>query len=80
MISSGMIWPEINRQVKEEIKTGNILANLIFKLNFDKNQVSLILDAVNEDEKEDQKFQIDDMYLTNFDPVVKVEIDLTTSA
>lgn len=56
MISSGMSWSEINRQVKEERKTGNILANLIFKLNFDKNQVSLILDAVNEDEKEDSKF------------------------
>lgn len=38
------------------------------------------MDAVNEDEEEDQKFQIDDQYLNNFDPVMRVEIDLGISA
>jgi len=36
--------------VKEEQKAGNPLANLIFKLSLDKNQVTLILDGTNEDD------------------------------
>lgn len=36
--------------VKEEKKSGNPLANLIYKINFEKNSVTLLLDAVNEDE------------------------------
>jgi len=42
--------------------------------------ISLILDAVNEDDELDQMFQIDDQYLTNFDPVMKVDVDITISA
>ncbi len=57
--------------VKEEKKAGNPFANLIFKLNLDKNSVTLILDAAT-DEEESQ--------YANFDPVVKVDIDLNITA
>jgi predicted ribosome quality control (RQC) complex YloA/Tae2 family protein len=60
--------------VKEEKKNGNPLANLIHKINFEKNQVSLLLDAVNEEED-----TLEDRF-TNFDPVMKVEVDLHISA
>lgn len=80
MTNSGISWSEINRQIKEERKQNNELANMIYKVDFSKASMSLILDAVMEDEEEDQKFQIDDVYLTNFDPVVKVDVDLSISA
>jgi hypothetical protein len=80
MTNSGLSWGEINRQIKDERKSGNVLANMIFKLNLEKNNVSLILDAVMEDEEEDKKFQIEDVYLNNFDPVMKIDIDLLISA
>lgn len=68
------------RMIKEEKKAGNPLANLIYKMNFEKNSVTLILDAVNEDDDNDQaEFSIDDKF-TNFDPVMKVDIDLHISA
>lgn len=52
MTNSGIGWAEIQRQIKEERKSNNNpLANMIHKLNFEKNIVSLILDAVNEDEE-----------------------------
>jgi len=53
MLNSGISWNEIQRQVKEERKSNNPLANLIFSLNLEKNQVSLILDAVDEDAERD---------------------------
>ena len=53
---------------------------MIYKVDFEKHTISLILDSVMEDEEEDQKFQIEDVYLTNFDPVLKVDIDLNISA
>jgi hypothetical protein len=56
MINSGIPWDEINRQVKEERKANNVLANLIFKINLEKNQISLMLDAVNEDDEVDKMF------------------------
>lgn len=59
MINSGISWREITRQIKEERKANNQLANLIFKMDLERNQVSLILDAVNEDEDQDKMFQID---------------------
>ena len=80
MTNSGISWSEITRQIKEERKRNNDLANMIYKIDFEKQSMSLILDAVMEDEEEDQKFQIDDVYLTNFDPVVKVDVDLSISA
>lgn len=49
-------------------------------MNLEKNQVAIILDAVNEDPDEDEKFLIDDQYLTNFDPVMKIDIDIQLSA
>jgi hypothetical protein len=57
---------------KEEKKAGNPLANLIYKLNLDKNSVTLILDA-NANEEEENAY-------ANFDPVVKVDVDLHISA
>ena len=57
MTNSGIGWAEIQRQIKEERKSNNNpLANMIHKLNLEKNQVSLILDAVNEDEEMEQMF------------------------
>jgi ribosomal protein S1 len=51
MTNSGISWAEINRQVKEERKGNNPLANMILNMDLEKNQISLILDAVNEDEQ-----------------------------
>ena len=73
MQTSGISWNDIQRMFKEEKKNGNPLANLIQKINFEKNQVVLLLDAVNEDDDLDEKF-------TNFDPVMKVDVDLNISA
>ena len=56
MLNSGISWSEIQRQIKEERKAGNVLANLIYKLALDKGSVQLMLDAVMEDEEEDKKF------------------------
>ncbi len=78
MISSGISWVDINRMVKEERKSGNALANLIYDINFDKNTVSLILDAV--DEADANSVQIEDKFLDNFDQVMRVDIDLSISA
>ena len=78
MISSGISWVDINRMVKEERKSGNALANLIYDINFDKNTVSLILDAV--DESDANSVQIEDKFLDNFDQVMRVDIDLSISA
>jgi len=78
MVNSGISWNDINRMIKDERKVNNPLANLIFKLNLEKNQVSLILDGFNEDD--DHLIEIDDHYMSNFDAVMKVEIDLSISA
>jgi len=56
MTNSGISWKEIERQIKEERKANNPLANLVYKMNLEKNQISLILDAVNEDETEDSMY------------------------
>jgi len=56
MQNSGISWAEINRQVKEERKANNPLANMIYKLHLDKNGVSLLLDAVDEDESAESMF------------------------
>ncbi len=58
MISSGISWSDVNRMVKEERKANNQFANLIYSINFDKNSVSLMLDAV--DESDENGLQIDD--------------------
>ena len=52
MVNSGIGWNDIQRMVKEEQKQGNILANMIHKMNFDKNYITLLLDSVNEDEED----------------------------
>jgi len=78
MLSSGIGWDDITRMIKEERKAGNPLANLIYKINFEKNVVSLILDAV--DESERNQIEIEDHLLSNFDPVMKIEVDLGVSA
>jgi predicted ribosome quality control (RQC) complex YloA/Tae2 family protein len=66
MISSGISWSDINRQIKAERKQGNPLANLIHEINFDKNQASLLLDGVDEDE---EMSIIDDKFVNNENPV-----------
>jgi len=66
MVTSGISWNDIARMVKDEKKAGNPLANLIHKLNLEKNQVTLLLDAADEDE--------------NAEPVMKVDIELNISA
>ena len=78
MISSGISWADINRMVKEERKANNPFASLIYKINFDKNTVSLMLDAVDEDDP--VGIQVDDQFIDNFDAVAKVDIDLGISA
>jgi hypothetical protein len=74
MQSSGISWTDIGRMVKEEKKAGNPLANLIYKLNLDKNSVTLILDAANEEDDSANSM------FANFDPVMKIDIDLYISA
>ena len=64
--------------VKEERKANNPFANLIYEINFEKNTVSLMLDAV--DENDENGLQIDDEFVSNFDQVMRVDIDLGISA
>lgn len=61
--------------VKEEKKAGNPLANLIYKLALDKNSVTLILDAANEEDEDSLGGAF-----ANFDPVVKVDVDINITA
>jgi len=77
MLTSGISWSDINRQIKAERKQGNPLANLIYDINFEKNQCSLLLDAVDEDE---ETSIIDDKFLNNENPVIKVDVDLSITA
>lgn len=69
----------MTRMVKEEKKGGNPLANLIHKINFEKNSVTLLLDALNEDDANAYDFSVDEKF-TTFDPVMKVDVDLLISA
>jgi hypothetical protein len=78
MVHSGISWSDITRMIKEERKTGNPLANLIYQMDFNKNSVALMLDAVDEDDE--HIIEVDDKFLSNFDPVMKVDIDLAISA
>ena len=64
--------------VKEERKANNPFASLIYDINFEKNSVSLMLDAV--DESDENGLQIDDEFVSNFDQVMRVDIDLSISA
>lgn len=78
MQTSGISWNDIQRMVKEEKKAGNPLADLIYKMNFEKNSVTLMLDACNEEDAENE-FAVDEKF-ENFDPVVRVDVDLHISA
>lgn len=78
MMNSGISWQQMEAMIKEERKANNPLANLIYRINFEKNTVSLMLDAV--DEEDEVGIQIEDHYLSNFDQVMRVDIDLTISA
>lgn len=62
MISSGISWSDINRQIKAERKANNPLANLIHSIDFEKNQAALLLDAFDEDE---EASIMDDKFLNN---------------
>ena len=44
MVTSGISWIDIGRMIKEERKNGNVLANMIHKINLDKNFAVLLLD------------------------------------
>ena len=81
MIISGIAWTDITRMVKEEKKQNNPLANLIFKLHLDKSYVTLLLDALNEDEDEmsSTSYALDEKF-TNWDPVTTVDVDLNITA
>jgi predicted ribosome quality control (RQC) complex YloA/Tae2 family protein len=80
MVSSGISWTEIERMVKEERKRGNPFANLIYKLDFEKNTVSLMLDAFDEEDPMSALIEVEEHLISNFDPVMKVDIDLGISA
>lgn len=80
MISSGISWLEIERMVKEERKKGNPFANLIFKMDLEKGVVSLMLDAFDEEDPMSNEIEVDDKHLSNFEPVMKVDIELGISA
>lgn len=80
MVSSGISWMEIERMVKEERKRGNPFANLIYKMDFEKNTVSLMLDAFDEEDPLSSMIEVEEKHLSNFDPVMKVDIDLGISA
>lgn len=80
MVVSGISWVDITRMIKDERKAGNYLANLIHQLNLEKNQVTLLLDSINDDEDfSSGNFTIDEKF-TNFDPVLRVDIDLNLTA
>ena len=64
---SGIGWTDIARMIKEEKKAGNHLAGMIYKLNLEKSQVTLLLDADDEEQE-------------NMEPVVRVDVDLDISA
>ena len=51
---------------------------MIYNIDFEKNVVSLMLDAV--DEEDENSLQIDDSYISNFDQVMKVDIDMGITA
>ena len=78
MKSSGIPWLDILRMIKEERKANNPLASLIYKIDFEKNVVSLMLDSV--DEENPASLQIDDRYIENFDQVMKVDVDMSITA
>jgi len=63
--------------IKEERKSGNPLANLIHTVDLEKQTAALLLDAVDEDE--DHVLTVDDKFIDNYDPVIKVDIDLKIS-
>ena len=64
--------------IKEERKNNNPLAALIHKINFERNSISLVLDA----DEDDQSIglEVDDYLKNNFAPVMQVEVDLSISA
>jgi len=62
--------------IKEERKNGNVLANMIHKINLDKNFAVLLLD---QEEGSLDLYGIQEQF-TNFDPVMKVDIDINLSA
>jgi|LauGreDrversion4_2_1035121.scaffolds.fasta_scaffold504818_2 hypothetical protein len=63
--------------IKEERKSNNPLASLIHKINFERNTISLVLDAQEDDAL---MLEIPADLISNFNPVMQVEVDLTISA
>lgn len=63
--------------IKEERKNNNPLAAIIHKINFEKNTISLILDA---EDTVLEGIEVDPQLVSNFAPVMQVEVDLSISA
>ena len=53
--------------IKEERKANNPLATIIHKINFERNTISLILDA---EETDDMMLEINSDLISNFNPVI----------
>lgn len=66
MLSSGIQWSQVLRMIKEERKNNNPLAAIIHKINFEKSQISLLLDA----DEEDTMFDVEESLKENFNPVM----------
>lgn len=64
--------------IKEERKNNNPLAAIIHKINFERNSISLVLAA---DEEDDSiGLEVDEYLRANFAPVMQVDVDLSISA
>ena len=66
--------------IKEEQKANNPLASLIYNIDFEKNFVSLMLQADDDDNELTSMLQIDEKYLEHFDQVMRVDVDMNISA
>ena len=75
MMQSGLSWNEINRMIKEEKRNGNILANYIQKVNFEKERVTVMFDTSDEDADLDPEG-----VFSGQSKVFVIELDLKLSA
>lgn len=75
MMQSGLSWNEINWMIKEEKWNGNILANYIQKVNFEKEKVTVMFDTSDEDADLDPEG-----VFSGQSKVFVIELDLKLSA
>lgn len=67
-IEAQMKWQELSQHVKEAKKMGDPVAGLIWKLNLEKKQMTLLLEAGNETDEEQVL------------PASRIDVDITISA